>query len=788
MPSPKKTGDKKKIPPFIIEWIIMASSVLITLVFSLTTLGRIIDYRLYDTLFNLKPRIPEWNKIAMVNIDNRSLDLAGRWPWPRNKLAEGIAVMKEFGVQSIILDIEFPEPQQDTLNYGLYQDITNNSKVTLGQVAEQLFLKPDRILFDAINDRTNNVYLACRSANDTDKKRTSLEDDENREMQYIAPQFFLPLSDSRLSNYFPASPFLEFPVFPLFRAASALGFVNVPKDIDGTVRRVPLFWINQGYLIPQLMLPVLMDNLGLDRTNFTYNAGGSVTFYKTNGERAMTVPLDSKGNFLLNWSQKWTRSFTNHYSYSTLLEYPLLKQMVIDQQPYLNDPSVSAENKEIISNNIAVFLQVSNDLEGLRGKIAITGLTAESSTDIGSTTLESMTYLVIVQATALNTLFQGQFLRPQPLWVSILVLLAVVILTYIVGLRFKGAMQEFALSIAILLVLVIGTYAVFVITGIVLNYTLLYLGSFLTLLGFIIFKFVTYDSEKNYIKKAFTQYLSAEVVKQLIDDPSFLQLGGESRQITAYFSDVEGFTKISESLGSPEKLVNLLNEYLTVMTDIIMDNGGYVDKYEGDAIVAMFGAPVPQTDHAIRCCNAAVDMQKALMPLREKWMKDFGHEINARMGMNTGLASIGNMGSRQKTNYTMMGDTVNLASRLEGANKPYGTYTMISDSTFRALDGRFICRKLDKLRVIGKTEPISVFELCGRAGELAKEKLDILAHFEQAYAAYDARDWLKAYELFSALARDTGDRPSKTYAERCMQFKESPPSKDWDGVFVLKSK
>ena len=283
------------------------------------------------------------------------------------------------------------------------------------------------------------------------------------------------------------------------------------------------------------------------------------------------------------------------------------------------------------------------------------------------------------------------------------------------------------------------------------------------------------------------QYLSPEVVQQVIANPSLLKLGGERREITAYFSDVAGFTTISEKL-TPEEVVSLLNKYLTAMTDIILENGGTVDKYEGDAIVAFFGAPIPYADHAIRCCNAAVDMQNALNSLRQKWMDEGYPAINVRMGINTGPAIIGNMGSQQRMDYTMMGDTVNSASRFEGANKAYGTYTMISDSTYGYVKERFVTRKLDLLRVVGKTLPVTVYELVGRVGEVKDEKLEVIKKYHEALGLYNSRQWEKAGNLVKELVRAYGDVPSQTYYERCVKFRKSPPPEDWDGVWVLKSK
>jgi adenylate cyclase len=283
------------------------------------------------------------------------------------------------------------------------------------------------------------------------------------------------------------------------------------------------------------------------------------------------------------------------------------------------------------------------------------------------------------------------------------------------------------------------------------------------------------------------QYLSPDVVKEVIANPGQLKLGGERREITDFFSDVANFTTISESL-TPEGIVALLNKYLTAMTDIILANGGTVDKYEGDAIIAFYGAPVPHPDHAYRCCNAAIEMQLALDKLREEWLKEGYPEVRVRMGVNTGPAIIGNMGSQQRMDYTMMGDTVNTASRFEGANKVYGTYIMFSENTYEQVKDKFVVRKLDLIRVKGKTQPSMVYELVSRIGEISREKQMVLDMYNEALREYGNKNWNKGMELFKKIVKDSDDPVSKVYYDRCQRFKKNPPPDDWDGVYVLTSK
>nr|HPR38509.1 adenylate/guanylate cyclase domain-containing protein [Spirochaetota bacterium] len=291
-----------------------------------------------------------------------------------------------------------------------------------------------------------------------------------------------------------------------------------------------------------------------------------------------------------------------------------------------------------------------------------------------------------------------------------------------------------------------------------------------------------------FIKGAFSRYIAPDVIEQIMEHPESLELGGENRRITTFFSDVAGFSTISEKLTPPE-LVKLLNEYLSEMTDIIISHGGTIDKYEGDAIMAFYGAPHPYVDHELRACLAAIDMKKRLRELQEHWRNIGQHELFVRMGMNTGMAVVGNMGSRMRMDYTAMGDSVNLASRLEGANKVYGTTAMISENTYNAVKEHVETRRLDFLRVVGKTEPIGIFELLGMKGSLPQKVYDALEHYNKGMDYFRERQWKRAMNAFhDALKILPDDGPSKTYVKRCEEFMKKPPSQKWDGVYTMKSK
>jgi adenylate cyclase len=278
------------------------------------------------------------------------------------------------------------------------------------------------------------------------------------------------------------------------------------------------------------------------------------------------------------------------------------------------------------------------------------------------------------------------------------------------------------------------------------------------------------------------------VVKQLIDSPEHLELGGEEREITAFFSDLQGFTSISESL-TPAEIVELLNEFLTEMTNIILKHEGTVDKFEGDAIIAFFGAPNMLEDHAVRSCRASIDMQKRLSELRKRWKDTGKSELRMRIGLCTGLAVVGNMGSKNRMDYTMMGDTVNTASRLEGINKLYGTYTLISETTCKAADNALAVREIDSIRVVGKTAPVTIYQLLGYADDVDEPMQTVVDQYEKGLQAYRSRNWEKAVAYFNkALEFGPGDGPSQTMLERCRYFITDPPDEGWDRAYNIKTK
>jgi len=294
----------------------------------------------------------------------------------------------------------------------------------------------------------------------------------------------------------------------------------------------------------------------------------------------------------------------------------------------------------------------------------------------------------------------------------------------------------------------------------------------------------------NNMRQAFSTYLSDDVVDEVISDPARLKLGGVSRHMTALFSDVRNFTGIAEVL-TPEHLVDLLNYYLSTMSDVLLEQKGTIDKYQGDAIISFFGAPLELADHAVRACAAAVTMKRMENEIN-RYVLDKGispSPLLTRIGINTGDMVVGNMGTQKKMNYTIISNAVNVASRLEGVNKMYGTWILASESTIQETKNRFLTRRLDKVKLVGINEAVRIHEILETKTEATDALFELTYLFHKALDLFEARNWKDAETAFNQVLNIYPyDSPSRLYAYRCSQYKANPPRTDWDGVFSLTEK
>ncbi len=289
------------------------------------------------------------------------------------------------------------------------------------------------------------------------------------------------------------------------------------------------------------------------------------------------------------------------------------------------------------------------------------------------------------------------------------------------------------------------------------------------------------ERQSRFLKKAFSSYVSDKLVGQIIENPDLLKLGGQKKEITMLFSDIRGFTTLSEQV-SPEQLVELLNDYFTPMTNIVLKNNGTLDKYIGDAIMALFNVPVDVENHEYYGCLTALEMIETLDVINMEFQKKGFPEIDIGIGLNTGYAVVGNMGTDTRFDYTAIGDSVNLASRLEGTNKFFGTRIIVSEFTYLKVKDNFKFRMLDKIRVKGKAEGITIYELNEHLEDELMEK------FNNALHLYFQKDFKGAFEIFSNLSNKFNDKASTALKERCEYYISNPPSDTWDGVFVMTSK
>lgn len=409
----------------------------------------------------------------------------------------------------------------------------------------------------------------------------------------------------------------------------------------------------------------------------------------------------------------------------------------------------------------------------------ILGFTAPGLHELRATPLGSNYPGLEVHATALDNLLSGDFIKPAPFWLAAAFLLGLCLACGLIAVRLDKTWHLalcFGLALAAPALLGLAAYG----WGWWWPMAAPLLAAVAAMLGVVVLKYATEGRDRRFIKQVFRHYLSPEVIERILADPSRLRLGGERRELSIYFSDLQGFTGISERMAS-EDLTGLLNDYLSEMTDIILAQGGTLDKYEGDAIIAFWNAPLDQPDHAARAVRAALLCQKALAARREEFAKRAGGPLKARIGLNTGTVVVGNLGSKSRFDYTVLGDAANLASRLEGANKMFGSAILVSQTTWEQTGGAFIGRELGSVRVVGRREPVKVHEPLALAGEDAP--ID-LAAWTAAMELMRAGRWQEAQAAFDALSPDLA---AGAFARRCAQL-GAQGAQAWDGVWEQSEK
>ena len=530
------------------------------------------------------------------------------------------------------------------------------------------------------------------------------------------------------------------PLALYLQTAKGVGNAFVRPDEDGIYRRLPLLYLYKGIILPSVYL--------------------AIADFVRGGFSGEPVPTDGRGRMIIRFFGPTGTSRTPG-TYKTYSIAALINSWAQLQEG--KTPQVPPQE--------------------FAGKIVLVGLSAVGLHDLKSSPLSAVIPGTEIQAAALDTLLNHHFVRIAPLGVVIILSLALAVIAGIsVSLLHK--IRRMSLAFLVCLGVPWAAAGAAFLGGYWLDFVFPEFTVILTLTGAAALNYSIEGRERRFIKSVFRHYLSPAVIDRIIENPKLLQLGGEKREITSFFSDVAGFTSLSEKLA-PEEMVRLLNAYLSEMTDIILDAGGTLDKYEGDAIVAFWNAPLDEPDHALKACRAALECQRRLKELRPEFLKRYGHEITMRIGLNSGPAVVGNMGSSRRFDYTAMGDTINLAARLESACKQYQVSILAGENTYGNLKDVLAAREADVIRVVGKQVPVRIFQIIGEKEKMTPLQMEKIGIFHQGLEAYRDRDWDRAIALFGGL---TEDPLAAIYIDRCQNFKLNPPPDPWDMVFGLKIK
>ncbi len=618
--------------------------------------------------------------------------------------------------------------------------VKKSGKVVLGVVAltapEMKSFKPADI--DANLARMSRGFIAHPELRETDGGLTRSK----------------PTKDDQLKDY----PSISAPLAPIAAAASMFGFFNTLPDQDGVIRNTAIALQVKGKYLPSLDAMMVADALGVKPGRITPVVADDTGRGVIDGfwfDDKLFVPTDPRGLMRINY-YGGDRTFANY--------------------------------------SIADIMDGRTPAGALKGKLVLVAATAQGTYDQRVTPFEKITAGVEIHANAIETMLSRNFLRRDVITAA---LEAVVLLLMALAFAFVFARVRVGLSLPTVLLasaVIWGTSTAFFRAGIDVfaALPLVEMGSMFVLVT--VFRYATEEKDKRQLRKAFQLYLNPDVMEQMLGQPEKLQLGGDEKDLTVMFSDIRGFTTISEKL-SPQALVHLLNDYLTPMTDIVFAKAGTLDKYIGDAVMAFFGAPIDNPKNALDACEAALEMMEALARMREKWRIEDPNVpfVDIGIGLNSGPMVVGNMGSLQRFNYTVMGDNVNLASRLEGTNKEYGTHILISEATLLSARkaGGPDCvsvRELDLITVKGKHEPIRLYELRGR-GVATEADAAVIGVYGEGLALYRAQRFSTAKLSFErCLELAPGDGPSRLFAGRCDEMAAHPPGEGWDGVFKMTHK
>ncbi len=763
-----------KVMKNVLNWILKLTPLRISLLLTaamLTLYGynfdeetnylNLLDKKWVDFIQKNRGTVAHSDQIVLAAVDAKSVDKYGRWPWSRGIIAQAVKSLTEYyQVGTIGFDIVFSEPADNHLRLAHnFQEeyVRNNIQQTpegerflnyMQSITEQ---EDGDAIFGRQYAQTSNVVLGYTFFSQDNVQHLSPEEVQKEQKRLRSSAIRKIKGYGKLKTaLIPEGYYPELNIQKIAGKKPLQGYFNVQIDReDGVVRRVQtVVRVNHGKrprFYPSLDLQMLATYLG-EKIELIGDETGILEIKI--GEKSL-YPF-SDGTFLINY--KGPEKTFPHYSIADIIEQTI-------------------------------------PLEDLKGKMVLMGVTEVGILDLRVVPVSEAYPGVEVHANLLDNLLTDSYFR----------------------LDFDNYIYTFGIILAIGLIiglvlprLKLG-YSIALVIAIIIGYTLLHqyavnslltwpsyiyvlLTILLTATGVTQYMFFVSDRDKRFIKVAFQQYLSPAVINQLMEDPDMLKLGGEERVMTALFSDVKGFSSISEQL-TPPQLVQLLNEYLTEMSSIIMKYEGTVDKFEGDAIIAFFGAPVTFPDHATRAALVCLEMQNRLAEMRRQWRKEGRIELFHRIGINTGPMVVGNMGSSSRFDYTMMGNSVNLAARLEGVNKMYQNEILMSEMTYNACKDSIEGRELDLIRVIGINEPVRIYEILGRIGELDSNRKNAFEIYAEGLELYRQQNWNKAEKSFQGvLELIPDDGPSSVFLSRCEEYRTASPPPEWDGVYVATSK
>ncbi|MBN1620318.1 adenylate/guanylate cyclase domain-containing protein [candidate division WOR-3 bacterium] len=746
-------------------------------------------------------------EIVFFLIDQNSLDImAGEgvyWPWPRKMTADIIDYLSAGGAKAVVLDVLYTEPSV----YGPFDDSS--------------------LAISAKN--SGNVIVAFMAS----MHENYFSDTANSFIEKLS----LRRNDSGLK--LPQYSYFQAPIDLLAENVFMSGCVNIRPDADGIYRGSPLFYrIGENYY-PHISLAAYHAVSGVESLNVSDEFIG--IYLK---EAYIQAPISEDGRTTVNFRGKMSETYRSYTIASVLKsasfyssggindlygEYKNYLGLFSEYEKIKNklsqelDPAVEfalfnlhlreiygfeydsleqmlAEIDDAVITSIkedeftAIEMAISNFEKNyispgtFRDKIVFIAGTAPGLLDIRPNPFGPNDAGVFIHASILDDLLSGTFIRER---YDKVLIWTFIFLMSLFG-SFAGSNIKIQKSIVIFL-LALFSYAFFVSFMFIFKNTLVDFSSvplslFFSYASGTLIGYVREAREKSFVRNAFGFYLSNKVVNELLSHPDKLKLGGERKFMTAFFSDIAGFTSISETMP-PEGVSSLLNEYLSSMCSIISHHEGIVDKFEGDAIIAFWGAPLDTDDHAKNACSCALQMQEKLSLLRSKWEKEGKPPLKMRIGINTGFMVVGNFGSDKRMDYTIIGDSVNLASRLEGVNKFYGTSTIISQTTNEAVEAYFETRKIDIIKVKGKSEPVAIYELVGLKNTLAPDLISALGAYREALELYIKGDFKgSAVNLDNVLGSFPDDGPSNVLLKRCENYIENPPKELWTGIFSLTEK